>query len=86
MPEISRFYGVRVTMNYNDHLPPHFHASYAGEEAQIEIATGCVLEGALPGRAAQMVMEWTELHRAELMENWNLRIEEKPLHKIEPLP
>lgn len=26
MPEISLFYGIRVTMYYNDHMPPHFHA------------------------------------------------------------
>ncbi|MEH2944044.1 DUF4160 domain-containing protein [Lachnospiraceae bacterium KK002] len=26
MPEISLFYGIRVTMYYDDHNPPHFHA------------------------------------------------------------
>jgi hypothetical protein len=26
MPEISRFYGIIITINYDDHLPPHFHA------------------------------------------------------------
>lgn len=24
MPEISLFYGIRVTMFYSDHNPPHF--------------------------------------------------------------
>ena len=28
MPEISLFYGIRVTMYYDDHNPPHFHAEY----------------------------------------------------------
>lgn len=28
MPEISLFYGIRVTMYYKDHMPPHFHAEY----------------------------------------------------------
>ena len=55
MPEISRFYGVRVTMNYNDHLPPHFHAEYGSENAQIEIASGYVLEGSLPRRLVAML-------------------------------
>ena len=50
MPEISRFYGVRITMNYDEHLPPHFHAAYGSEEAQILIATGQILHGSLPGR------------------------------------
>ena len=31
MPEISLFYGIRVTMYYNDHMPPHFHAEYNAE-------------------------------------------------------
>ena len=30
MPEISLFYGIRVTMYYDDHNPPHFHAEYNG--------------------------------------------------------
>ena len=28
MPEISRFFGVVITMFYHDHAPPHFHAQY----------------------------------------------------------
>lgn len=28
MPEISLFYGIRVTMYYDDHNPPHFHAEF----------------------------------------------------------
>ena len=30
MPEISLFYGIRVTMYNEDHNPPHFHAEYNG--------------------------------------------------------
>ncbi|WP_375502311.1 DUF4160 domain-containing protein [uncultured Nostoc sp.] len=26
MPEICRFLGIIITMYYNDHPPPHFHA------------------------------------------------------------
>lgn len=32
MPEISLFYGIRITMFYSDHNPPHFHAEYAGNK------------------------------------------------------
>ena len=35
MPEISRFYGIVLAMFWRDHLPPHFHAYYAGHEAEI---------------------------------------------------
>ena len=37
MPEISLFYGIRVTMYYNDHMPPHFHAEYNGHKALVDI-------------------------------------------------
>ena len=37
MPEISLFYGIRVTMYYNDHMPPHFHAEYNGHNALVDI-------------------------------------------------
>ena len=37
VPEISLFYGIRVTMYYNDHMPPHFHAEYNGQKALVDI-------------------------------------------------
>ena len=33
MPEISLFYGIRITMYYDDHNPPHFYAEYNGNKA-----------------------------------------------------
>jgi hypothetical protein len=86
MPELSRFYGVRITMNFVDHAPPHFHATYGDEEAQVEIATGDIISGSLPRRAAALVKEWAELHRTELEHNWTRREHSLPLAKIDPLP
>ncbi|MCB9157252.1 MAG: DUF4160 domain-containing protein [Caldilineaceae bacterium] len=54
MPTISQFYGIKITMNYNDHLPPHFHAEYQGYEAIIEIANGNVT-GKMPRRPLRMI-------------------------------
>lgn len=86
MPEISRFYGIRITMNFVDHPPPHFHATYGDEEAQVEIVSGNVLAGSLPRRAAALVKEWASLHREELEDNWLKRVKLLPLVKIDPLP
>ena len=86
MPELSRFYGLRITMNYADDVPPHFHATYGDEEAQVEIASGDIIGGSMPRRAAALVKEWAELHRLELEENWRRREQSLPLNKIEPLP
>ena len=47
MPAISMFFGIIVTINYNDHLPPHFHARYQGHKA-IYTMDGDLLAGSLP--------------------------------------
>ncbi len=73
-------------MNYADHLLPHFHATYGDEEAQVEIASGDIIGGSMPRRAAALVKEWSELHRSELEENRRLREQSLPLNKIDPLP
>lgn len=36
MPEISLFCGIRITMFYGDHNPPHFHAEYAGQRTLVD--------------------------------------------------
>ena len=48
MPEISLFYGIRITMYYEDHNPPYFHAEYNGNKAVIDIDKARVIKGALP--------------------------------------
>jgi hypothetical protein len=67
MPEISRFFGILIRMYFDDHNPPHFHAIYAGNEAEIAIEPIEILEGKLPARAASMVFEWAALHQRELL-------------------
>ncbi len=56
MPIISRFYGIVITMYFNDHNPPHFHAKYSGYEALFNF-DGLLLEGELPKRASVFVKE-----------------------------
>jgi hypothetical protein len=70
MPRLSKFYGIVVYMYWRDHAPPHFHAIYAGEEAQILISDGSILAGALPRTAANLVAERAALHHDELVANW----------------
>ncbi|MEH1792755.1 DUF4160 domain-containing protein [Nostoc sp.] len=45
MPEISRFFGIIITMYYNDHPPPHFHVRYNNQKAIVSIQTVEILEG-----------------------------------------
>ena len=84
MPEISRFLGIVIAMYYNDHAPPHFHAKYGDHEITVRIADGSV-EGRFPQRALNLVLEWYNLHKDELVEDWNLARDRKPLRRIDPL-
>lgn len=84
MPEISRFLGIVIGMFYSEHGVPHFHAVYGEHEASIEIENGAV-HGALPPRALRLVLEWGKLHRADLLENWQLARQGEPLKPIPPL-
>lgn len=58
-------------MLWNDHAPPHFHARYGDYEITVDILTG-VVRGKFPKRAVRLVLEWYELHRDELMADWEL--------------
>jgi hypothetical protein len=85
VPEISRFFGIIITMYYNDHAPPHFHVRYGQQKALIAIETLSVLEGNLKPRALGLVIEWASQHQAELMNDWQLARQNAPLEGIEPL-
>ena len=86
MPELCRFYGIVIRMFWDDHPPPHFHAIYGKHEALIEIETSETIAGSLPLGANSLVKQWIDLHRNELMGNWDLARAREPLRKIEPLP
>lgn len=85
MLEISLFLGIRVTMYYDDHNPPHFHAQYAECKAIVSILDGVVIRGALPNKQLRYVLAWCELHRDELMQDWELAKQNQPLNRISPL-
>jgi hypothetical protein len=85
MPTISIFLGIAIRMYHREHAPPHFHAIYGEKQAAISIETLEVMYGSLPRRALNLVLDWAELHRAELMENWRRAEERQPLRDIRPL-
>ena len=85
MPEVSRFFGIIITMNYSDHAPPHFHVRYAEQRALVAIESLTLLQGHLSPRVFGMVIEWSALHQAELARNWNLARQQLPLDRIAPL-
>lgn len=85
MPEISTFYGIRITMYYEDHTPPHFHAEYNASKVLIDIENATVSKGIFPFKQLKLVLAWCEIHKEELLRNWKLAEEYENLNKIEPL-
>ena len=74
-----------VYMYFKDRLPPHFHAVYQEFEAQVSIETGNIIAGDLPRGQTRLVQAWVELHRDELMFNYEEAHKEGKLKKIKPL-
>ena len=85
MPEVSPFYGIIVRFYYRDHPPNHFHAIYREHEALIEIESGAIHRGHLPGTAYDLVNKWRLIHLGELRDDWDRARQQLPLLPISPL-
>jgi len=85
MPEINRFFGIKIFMYFNEHNPPHFHVEYNDYKFIIDIKTFGVMEGKLLSKVLGLIVEWAEDHQEELLQNWNSMKETGEYKKIEPL-
>lgn len=81
---ISCFYGIIVMMFFDEHNPPHFHVRYNEYKAIININDG-LITGTLPRRVVNLVYEWLDLHKEELLTNWNLLKANHQPNPITPL-
>ena len=82
------FYGIIVSLYYFDnrkHHLPHIHVRYQDEEAVVIIPDGDVLEGNLRINKMKLVQAWIEIHKDELMADWELASHGQEVFKIEPL-
>jgi hypothetical protein len=89
MPRISSFYGIVIKMYFDEaghEGRPHFHATYASEEATFDIESLEPIAGELSRRAQGLVLEWAQAHQGELRENWKRARAHKPPKQIDPLP
>ena len=88
MPVISMFYGIIIHLYFRDdrqHKRPHIHVTYQEAEAVIALPDGDILEGSLPGNKMKLVQAWIEIHRDELVADWELAVNGQQPYKIEPL-
>jgi hypothetical protein len=87
MPTISMFYGILIRMYCGaaEHNPPHFHAHYQDFVAVIDIHTCEIIDGELPRKQMKLVIAWAELHKDELLADWELASSGEEPFKIDPL-
>jgi len=87
VPTISMFYGIIIRMYCapSEHEPPHIHAYYQEHKAILDIRKGELIAGNLPRKQLRLVLAWMEIHRDELLANWELAQRGETPFKIEPL-
>ena len=82
------FYGIIVRMFFLDrkkHRKSHIHVQYQNQEAVISIPEGKVMTGSLPPAKLRLALAWIEIHREELIADWELASKGEQVFKIDPL-
>lgn len=69
----------------SEHNPPHFHAYYQDQTAVVAIDLCEITAGKLPPKQARLVLAWAELHKEELLADWQLASTGELPFRIDPL-
>jgi shikimate kinase len=88
MPNISMFYGIIVYMYFTDnkqHKLPHIHVKYQEYEVVVSIPDGEIIQGIIPNSKMKLLQAWIELHKDELIADWELAVSGQNPYKIDPL-
>jgi hypothetical protein len=84
-PELSRFFGIVISLPRDEFPPSHFHADHDSKRAEFSIVPPRLIGGEMSPRAAALVAEWAALHERELLEAWEDHASGQEPRKIEPL-
>jgi hypothetical protein len=84
MPRLCLLDGIVIWVNTRDHLPPHFHAKYSGEEVRIKLEDLTVMTGRLSPAKQRLLLQWAGIHQDELVRNWDLARRGLPHEPIAP--
>ena len=84
MPSVCEVKGIKVYFYWEDHLPPHFHALFAGCDVMIDIDTLEPISGDFPKRQLKIILGWAACHQAELVDNWRLAQANEQPYQIPP--
>ena len=87
MPVVSQFYGIIITMYFDEnvkHKLPHLHAEYAEFSAVFDF-DGNIVTGKMPNKQRKMIEVWISIHADELASLWTIMRTYNEFFKIEPL-
>lgn len=73
---------------FNDierHRLPHIHAEYQGQIGTYAIPDGALLAGELPPNKHKLVVAWIEIHKNDLLTDWELAVNGKKPFPIKGL-
>jgi len=87
MPTIAMFFGIIIRMYFapKEHRLPHFHAYYQEFKAVVDIDKCEIIEGNFPSKQTKLVLAWAEMHKEELMADWQLCQQGEQPFRIDPL-
>jgi hypothetical protein len=88
MAVISMFYGIIISMYFIDnrlHKSPHIHVKYQENEAVVLIPDGTILEGSIPNSKMKLLQAWIEIHKDDLIADWELASTGRGVFPIDPL-
>ncbi len=71
------FYGILIRMFFKDiekHHLPHIHADYQNQVGVYSIPDGDLLAGELPQNKHKLVVAWIEIHKEDLLADWELAV------------
>jgi len=88
MAVLSMFYGIIISVYFLDkkqHKIPLIHVKYQEYEIVLSVPDANVLSGNMPKNKLKLVEAWMEIHKDELIANWELAVAGNSIFQIEPL-
>lgn len=85
MPVLSKFYGIIIRMAFSPTASARFHATYGDSEIVVGLNPLRIIQGDVPARVRDLVLEWAKSHYMELLGAWQRCASAQPAEPIAPL-
>lgn len=72
-------------LDTKQHNHPYIHVKYGELEAIYEIPNGNLLQGFMPSNKKKLMLAWIEIHKEDLMADWELAVTGNKVFNIDPL-